>query len=291
MSTTDDNAITQGPPGRERGNSDEWLTTRNKRKAIQNSDRPRKRRCASRPLHRALTMTQSSPPPHELKTATKQSKIVAFFKKKTGEIDSVTTDQNAGDLRELLNTDDVTDNIVNQHTPTTYTLEDSAPVEDFECLHERSGAEGNEETNVGSLHEYSAVSDNVSEEMESQREQPEKNLYFEDPKAVTVEYSRNDNISVQEVCDLKGNTPSKNEDILDCLELRFDTHDYTYIPTRVKSLKKMPLDSEMLLSSELSLNLEDEGEQNQWGLMCDSTQRRKPSQPNTELTFSTEFDV
>ncbi|CAC5398244.1 unnamed protein product [Mytilus coruscus] len=59
----------------------EWLCTRTKKKMI-TPPVTGKRACLSRPLKSIGNLIKSSPPPEELKTHTKQSKLVKFFGKK-----------------------------------------------------------------------------------------------------------------------------------------------------------------------------------------------------------------
>ncbi|XP_071165907.1 uncharacterized protein [Mytilus edulis] len=60
---------------------DEWLCTRTKKK-IDTVPVTGRRACLSRPLRNIGNLIKSSPPPEELKTHTKQSKLVNFFGKK-----------------------------------------------------------------------------------------------------------------------------------------------------------------------------------------------------------------
>ncbi|XP_033760447.1 uncharacterized protein LOC117342396 [Pecten maximus] len=66
--------------------NDEWLTTRNKRKAPPSQRPLKKHKAYSGPLREStrenqlFLLTQNSPPPPQLKTCTKQSDIKSFFK-------------------------------------------------------------------------------------------------------------------------------------------------------------------------------------------------------------------
>ncbi|XP_063430953.1 uncharacterized protein PF3D7_1120600-like isoform X2 [Mytilus trossulus] len=60
---------------------DEWLCTRTKKK-IDTPSVTGRRACLSKPLRSIGNLIKSSPPPEELKTHTKQSKLINFFGKK-----------------------------------------------------------------------------------------------------------------------------------------------------------------------------------------------------------------
>lgn len=140
-----------------------------------------------------------------------------------------------------------------------------------ECLH----GDDNQETNHDSVCSqcgYSQVSDNVSDDSDAQTKELAKNIEIPDQNHLYIGSKLKESRSP--VCNSIP-TALNNGVTTDSLELGFDTHDYTYIARRGRSRERLTLDSEIQLSSQLSLNLDHEGKSHQL------------NRPGTELTFST----